>query len=136
MPRSATTDRYRRWISNMSKSPSNRSPACSWRQARAILASLPGSATSALASVRPSRNRRTSTPAAGWYSITGAPTPAAAARTELRYSLARSIASSSLPPDATLATKAPFTVVILKFLLVSPPGSSVTVRGPPARLGT
>ena len=73
---------------------------------------------------------------AGRYSITGAPTPAAAARTEFRYSLARSIASSSLPPDATLATNAPFTVVILKFLLVSPPGSSVTVRGRLARLGT
>src|SRR5215472_3563196 len=136
MPRSAATDRYLRWISNMLKSPSNRSAPCSWRQARAILASLASSATSAFSSVRPSRNRRTRTWTEGWYSITGAPTPAAAARTELRYSWSLSIASSSLPPEATLATNDPLPLVILKFRLVSPPGSSVTVRGRLATLGT
>src|SRR5215469_14986082 len=136
MPRSAATDRYLRWISNMLKSPSNRSAPCSWRQARAILASLASSAMSAFSSVRPSRNRRTRTLTAGWYSITGAPTPAAAARTELRYSWSLSIASSSLPPEATLATNDPLPLVILKFRLVSPPGSSVTVRGRLATLGT
>jgi len=53
----------------------------------------------------------TSTPSWGRYSMTGGPTSAAAAVTEFRYSQSRSIASSSLPPEETRATKVPSGVV-------------------------
>ena len=45
--------------------------------------------------------------------MTGAPAPAAAAVTELRYSQSRSMASSSVPPVDRRATKAPAGVVTL-----------------------
>ena len=71
------------------------------------------SATSALASVRPSIKPRTSRRSWGRYSMTGAPAPAAAAVTEFRYSQSRSMASSSVPPKAMRATKVPSGVVTL-----------------------
>jgi hypothetical protein len=55
---------------------------------------------------------------------------------ELRYSWSRSIASSEPSSAKTRATNTPSGVVTLKFRFVSPPGSSVTRRGRPARLGT
>ena len=45
--------------------------------------------------------------------MTGAPAPAAAAATEFRYSQSRSMASSSVPPEAMRATKVPSGVVTL-----------------------
>ena len=45
--------------------------------------------------------------------MTGAPAPAAAAATELRYSASRSIASRSLPASETRATNVPSGVVTL-----------------------
>ncbi len=45
--------------------------------------------------------------------MTGAPAPAAAAVTELRYSQSRSMASRSLPPSEMRATKVPAGVVTL-----------------------
>ncbi len=120
----------------MSKSPANRPAPCRVAQARAIRASVAGSATSAFVSVRPWTNPSTRTRSCGRYSITGAPTPAAAAMTELRYSRSRSMASKSPPSANTRATNTPAGVVTLKLVLVSPPGKALTSRGVPARLGS
>ena len=103
---------------------------------RAILASLAGSATSALVSVLPSRKPSTSTPASGWYSITGAPTPAAAARTELRYSFSLSIASSSLPPRGDPGHERPVGRGDLEVPVGQPAGQFGHRARPAARLGT
>src|SRR5580704_16097114 len=120
----------------MLKSAANRPAPCRLRQAAAILTSVRGSATSAFVSVLPGTNPSTSTRSAGQYSMTGAPTPAAAAISEFWYSLSRSIASCAPPSEKIRATNTPSGVVTLKFWLVSPPGSALTCRGVPARLGT
>ncbi len=58
--------------------------------------------------------------------MTGAPTPASAAATELWCSWSWSIANSSLPGWATRTTQTPPGWVTLRLTLVSPPVSSST----------
>ena len=77
----------------MSKSLRKRGPPWSRRQAATIRSRRLLSVRSAFEQVRASMNPTTSTPRSGRYSTTGAPTPDAAAATELWYSSSRSMAS-------------------------------------------